>query len=118
MLLVTPTFASSAIAGAGLGLVGWSAILKSDRVPGLKRLMTTDRKERTLTWMNHNKGLSLLGLEAVNFGVHGVVSPNAVALALGNTAVNIVTLWLYLPLRQWRVGRTKAIAILKGVTAA
>jgi hypothetical protein len=117
-MIVTPTNAGSAIAGTTVGVFGWSAFLKSDTVPGLKLFMTTDRKERTLKWMNRNRGLALLGLEAINFSIHGITSSNEVLFALGNTLVNIVGLWIYLPLRQRRARRARTSAILQGMKIA
>jgi hypothetical protein len=113
-MILTPSNTGSLIAGAGIGAFSWSAFLKIDKIPVLKRLVNQQRKEKTLGWMNKNKGLSLLGLEAVNFGIHGITSATAVIFALGNTVFNIVMLFLYLPFRQRRVGREQIQTTLKG----
>jgi hypothetical protein len=117
-MLLTPTSTSSAIAGAGVGIFGWSLALKGNEIPVIKRFYTGERKERLFSWMNSNKSMALLTLEAWNFGIHGILDSNAVILALGNTLVNVVGLWIYLPLRQRRVRRARATAILQGVKAA
>jgi len=70
-MVITPTNSGSLLAGAGLGFFAWGAFLKADKVPWLKVLLTTRRKDETLAWVNKNRGLSLLGLESVNYGIHG-----------------------------------------------
>lgn len=113
-MILTPSNAGSGIAGVGIGVFAWGAFLKSDRIPWIKKLMTTQRKESMLAWANDNKGMSLLGLETVNFSIHGITSANSVMLALGNTFLNVLMLWVFLPIRQ--IGRTKqhVQAVLKG----
>jgi hypothetical protein len=117
-MIVTPTNTGSAIAGASVGVFGWSLALKSNQIPFVTRLYTVERKERLLSWMNGNKSMALLALEAWNFGTHGILDSNAVIFALGNTIVNVLGLWIYLPLRQRRARRARAAAILQGVKVA
>lgn len=114
-MIITPSNSGNLVAGAGIGIFAWGAFLKADKIPFLKKLLTTRRKETTLTWINGNKGISLLGLEAINFGIHGILSPNAVIFALGNTILNIFMLWVYLPLRMARASRQHIKSVLKGV---
>ena len=65
------------------------------------------------------KGTALLALEALNFGdPRGRPTPTPWLFALGNTIVNVLGLWIYLPLRQRRARKLRARAILQGVTAA
>ncbi len=117
-MVITPTNTGAAIAGASVGVFGWSLALKGNEIPLIKALYTGERKEALFWWMNRNKGMALLALEALNFGIHGVTDANAVIFALGNTLVNILGLWIYLPLRQRRARRVRAAAILQGVKAA
>jgi hypothetical protein len=117
-MLLTPTNTGSAIAGASVGVFGWSLALKGNEFPFIKRFYTPERKERLFSWMNGHKSMALLALEAWNFGIHGILDSNAVIFALGNTLVNICGLWLYLPLRQRRARRAQTTAILKGVKVA
>lgn len=117
-MLITPTNTGSAIAGACVGLFGWSLTLKGDQIPLIKRVYTAERKERLFSWMNGNKSMALLALEACNYSIHGVTDANAVLFAGGNTLVNILGLWIYLPLRQRRARRARAAAILQGVKVA
>jgi hypothetical protein len=114
-VVITPSNSGSLVAGAGLGLFAWGAFLKADKVPWLKVLLTTRRKEETLAWVNKNKGLSLLGLETVNYGIHGILNPNSVFFALGNTIVNILFLWLFLPFRIASAAKKRQRDVLKGV---
>ncbi len=117
-MVITPTNAGSAIAGASVGVFGWSLALKGNEVPLIRRLYTPERKEKLFSWMNGNKSMALLALESLNFGIHGITDANAVIFALGNTIVNVLGLWIYLPLRQRRTRRARATAILQGVKAA
>jgi hypothetical protein len=113
-MVFTPSNSGNLVAGAGLGIFAWGAFLKADKVPWLKKLMTTRRKELSLDWINRNKSISLLGLEAVNFSIHGILSPNAVIFALGNTVFNIFMLWAYLPLRMMCAKMKNIQNVLKG----
>jgi hypothetical protein len=113
-LVLTPSNSGNLVAGAGLGLFAWGAFLKSDKIPLLKILLTTRRKERTLGWISRNKGITLLGLETINLGIHGIVSANAVIFALGNTILNIFMLWAYLPIRMMRYEKKRIQSLLKG----
>jgi hypothetical protein len=114
-MVITPTNSGSLLAGAGLGFFAWGAFLKVDKVPWLKVLLTTRRKDETLAWVNKNRGLSLLGLESVNYGLHGILDPNSVFFALGNTVVNILFLWIFLPFRIARAAKKRQRDVLKGV---
>jgi len=114
-MILTPSNTGNLVAGAGLGIFAWSAFLKADKIPWLKNLLTTRRKEMTLDWIDRNKGISLLGLEAINLGIHGILSANAVIFALGNTLLNIFMLWAYLPFRKMRTKQKHAHNVLKGV---
>jgi hypothetical protein len=114
-MLVTPSASSSAIAGVGLGVFGWSLALKANQIPFIGRVYTGERKEALFWWMYSNRGMALLALETLNFATHGVTQVNAVLFALGNTVVNVAGLWIYLPLRQRRARKLRARAILQGV---
>lgn len=113
-MVLTPSNSGNLVAGAGLGLFAWGALLKADKVPWLRNLMTTRRKELSLDWINRNRGISLLGLEAINFSIHGILSANAVIFALGNTLLNIFMLWIYLPLRMMCAKKKNIQNVLKG----
>ena len=116
-MIVTPTNTGSLIAGAGVGIFGWSLAEKGNKIPFVKKFYTDARKESLYAWANDNKSMALLALEALNFGIHGISDANQVIFALGNTAVNILGLWLYLPFRQRRAHKAHTQAILRGVKA-
>lgn len=113
-MIITPTYAGSAIAGAGVGVFAWSLALKAPDIPVVKQLYTGQRKEQLFAWANGNRGMALLALEALNFGVHGITSADAVIFALGNSVVNVAGLWLFLPLRQHLSRRRRTNAVLRG----
>ena len=117
-MIITPSNTGSLIAGAGVGVFGWSLALKGNKIPFIGRFYTGERKEQLFSWMNGNKSMALLALEALNFGIHGILDSNAVLFALGNTFVNIVSLVVYLPLRQRRAQKAHIQATLHGVKAA
>jgi hypothetical protein len=113
-MLVTPSNTGAIIAGLGVGIFGWSLAEKADKIPVVRRLYTHERKERTFLWASRNKTMALLALECLNFGTHGISDANAVLFALGNTLVNVLGLWIYLPLRQRRAKRIRTQVVLKG----
>ena len=114
-MILTPSNTGNVAAGAGVGLFAWGAFLKSDKIPWIKKLMTPKRKESTLSWVNSNKGMTLLGLEAVNFSIHGVTEANGVFFALGNTCINIIMLWVWLPIRLMSANKQHVNSVLKKV---
>ena len=117
-MIITPSNTGSLIAGAGVGVFGWSIAEKGNKIPFIGRFYTGERKEQLFSWMNGNKGMALLALEAINFGLHGITDANAVLFALGNTFVNIVGLVVYLPFRQRRAKKAHTQAVLRGMKAA
>ena len=114
-MILTPSNTGNLVAGAGLGIFAWGAFLKADKIPWFKRLMTARRKELSLDWISRNKSISLLGLEAINLGIHGILSANAVIFALGNTILNIFMLWVFLPFRMARAEKKRVQTVLRGV---
>lgn len=117
-MILTPTNAGGLGAGAVTGVFTWSVALKGTKVPLLKRFYTEDRKEKLLDKMNRNKGVSLLLLEAANFAIHGFTDAKGVFFAFGNTIVNSVMIFGFLPLRQRAKGKAKMKAVLQGVKTA
>ena len=114
-MILTPTNTGSLAAGVGVGIFGWGAFLKADKIHWIQKLLTTKRKESTLNWISKNKGITLLGLETINFGIHGITSANSVMLALGNTLLNIFMLWVFLPFRMASAAKKHTMSVLKGV---
>jgi hypothetical protein len=114
-MLLTPSNTGNVAAGVGVGIFAWGAFLKADKIPWIQKLLTTKRKDATLKWIDKNKGISLLGLETVNFSIHGVTEANSVFFALGNTLLNVLMLWIYLPFRQIKLSKTHSQNVLRGV---
>jgi hypothetical protein len=114
-MILTPSNTGNVAAGVGVGIFAWGAFLKADKIPWIQKLLTTKRKDATLKWIDKNKGISLLGLETVNFGIHGITNPNSVMFALGNTILNIFMLWVYLPFRMANAAKKHTASVLKGV---
>ena len=113
-MFLTPTNTGNAVAGVGIGVFSWSVFLKIDKIPGLKRLVTTKRKENALSWMNKNRGIAFLGLEALNLSVHNPFTPDGVMFASGNTIVNAIMMFIYLPFRMRGSQAAHTQAVLKG----
>lgn len=97
MSSLTPSFKGALIAGIGVWTLFWSALQKADKIPLLGRFV---KKEKAFDWVNHNKSLTLLGTEALNFGLHGISNPDSVAVALGGTATNVIMIFGIIPWRQ------------------
>lgn len=95
----TPTATSSASAGFVFWGVVWSIIFKIDTI--LKLFHIKPRKERILNWMTDNKVLTLSCTEVINFSIHGISNPASTIFALGGTLMNIVFIFLCLPIRKW-----------------
>jgi hypothetical protein len=113
-MFLTPTNTGNAVAGVGIGVFSWSVFLKIDKIPGLKRLVTTKRRDNALGWMNKNKGIAFLGLEALNLAVHNPFTPDGVMFASGNTIVNAIMMWIFLPIRMMRSETDHTQAVLRG----
>jgi len=113
-MILTPTSTGSLAAGAGLGIFSWGAFLKADKIPLVKKLLTTKRKDSSLIWISKNKGITLLGLETINFSIHGILDPDSVMFALGNTILNIFMLWVFLPFKMAGITKKQTASVLKG----
>lgn len=114
-MILTPSNTGNVAAGVGVGIFAWGAFLKADKIPWIQKLLTTKRKDAILKWIDKNKGISLLGLETINFGIHGITNPNSVMFALGNTILNIFMLWVFLPFRMASAAKKHTMSVLKGV---
>src|ERR1017187_351918 len=83
MSMFTPTASSSFFAGIGLWSVIWSGVYKIESVAKMFGLGRFVSKEKILGWISGHKVVTLIGTEAINFGVHGVENPNSVTMAIG-----------------------------------
>ena len=105
MSMFTPTASSSFFAGIGVWSVVWSAVYKIEAVAKMLGLGRWVNKELILEWINKNKVVTLIGTEALNFGVHGVENPNSTTMALGGTLLNSVMIFIVVPVRSFVRGR-------------
>ena len=97
---VTPSSKGSFFAGIGLWCMFWAALFKIDEIAGacsLQRLVSLDR---CLSWIRRHKSTSLLGTELLNYGSHGISDPLGVTFALGGTLVNVLMIYVLLPMRE------------------
>jgi len=97
MVVLTPTFAASLLAGAVFYALLWVAIHKVDEIPYVRELVTTNQ---CLSWINKHKGTSLLITEGLSAVLHGLSSPAAIFFNLGGTLLNSAVLFGYLPSRD------------------
>ncbi len=80
-------------------MVGWATLFKLDHLPFVGKFVN---KDRIIAWIKANKVLTLLCTEIFNFGVHGISNPASVTFALGGTAFNVLMIFIFLPLGDWR----------------
>jgi hypothetical protein len=95
---LTPSTKGSFLAGIGLWCLIWLSLFKADEIAeagGLQRWVSSDR---CLRWIRQHKSTSLLGTELFNYGTHGISDPLGVTFALGGTLVNVLMIYLLLPM--------------------
>ena len=96
---LTPSSKASFNAGAGLWCLIWAALFKSDEIAQAARVDRWFSSERCLDWIRNHKSTSLLSTELVNY-THTGLDPLGVAFALGGTLVNLLVIFLLLPMRE------------------
>ncbi len=97
---LTPSSKGSFFAGIGLWCMFWAALFKVDEIAAacsLQRLVSLDR---CLSWIRRHKSSSLVGTELLNYGTHGISDPLGVTFALGGTLVNVLMIYVLLPMRE------------------
>ena len=97
---VTPSSRASFLSGIGLWCLFWAALFKVDDIAaagGFERWISLDR---CLSWIRRHKSTSLLGTELFNYGTHGISDPLGVTFALGGTLVNVLMIYVLLPMRE------------------
>jgi hypothetical protein len=95
---LTPSTKGSFIAGVGLWCLIWASLFKADEIAqagGFQRWVSSDQ---CLRWIRQHKSASLLGTELFNYGTHGISDPLGVTFALGGTLVNVLMIYVLLPL--------------------
>ena len=97
---LTPSTKGSFFAGIGLWCLFWAALFKVDDVAAACRFKRWVSLERCLVWIRRHKSTSLLGTELINYGTHGITDPLGVTFALGGTLVNVLMIYVLLPMRE------------------
>jgi hypothetical protein len=95
-MLLTPTVVGLLLAGAAFWALIWAAIHKLDDLPYLKECTST---QQTLSWIEENKGLTLVITEGINFLLHGL-GPHGVMFTVGGTIINCLMVFGYISARQ------------------
>lgn len=96
---ITPTDKGSLIAGIGISSLAWLSLFKLDYLAKLLHVNRWVSQDKLFGWINKNKSISLLGTEVINFTVHGISKPDSVLFALGSTLVNVVFIFIVIPIR-------------------
>lgn len=99
-MTLTPSTKGSFIAGVGLWCLMWAALFKIDDFGAAFRLQNLINSARCLRWIRQHRSTTLLGTELVNYGTHGISDPLGVTFALGGTLVNVLMIYIFLPLRE------------------
>lgn len=98
MSLLTPTTTGNVVAGVVVGTFQYSIMVKLDKIPFIKKFVSTERKLKIVKWIVDNKAMSFLFFEIFNMSVHsGITDPNGAMFAAGNSIVNAVGIWGFLP---------------------
>lgn len=98
-MTITPTDKGSLVAGIGISCLAWLSMFKLDYLAKLLYINRWINQEKIFGWVNRNKSVSLLCTEVVNFTVHGISKPDSVLFALGSTLVNVVFIFIVIPIR-------------------
>jgi hypothetical protein len=99
-MTLTRSTKGSFIAGVGLWCLIWAALFKADEIAQAGGFQRWVSSERCLRWIRNHKSTSLLGTELFNYGTHGISDPLGVTFALGGTLVNVLMIFLLLPMRE------------------
>ncbi len=94
---LTPSTKGSFLAGIGLWCLLWLSLSKADEIAeagGFQRWVSSDR---CLRWIGEHKSTSLIGTELCNYA-HTGLDPLGVTFALGGTLVNVLMIYLLLPM--------------------
>lgn len=100
MISVTPTTKGAFLAGLALWIMLWLGLFKLDEVVGNTVLRRWISSEEAIRWVSRHRSTTLLGTELVNYGTHGIINPDGVVFAVGGTLINILMIFLLLPLRS------------------
>ncbi|HTA22645.1 MAG TPA: hypothetical protein VK763_03860 [Terriglobales bacterium] len=99
-MTLTPSSKGSFIAGFGLWCLIWAALFKADEIAEAGGLQRWVSSERCLRWIRQHKSTSLISTEILNYS-HTGLDPLGVTFALGGTLVNLLVIFVFLPLRAF-----------------
>ena len=94
----TPSMKGAFASGFLLWVLLWAALFKADEIAAAGGFQRWVSSERCLRWIRNHKSTSLLGTELFNYGTHGISDPLGVTFALAGTLVNVLMIFLLLPL--------------------
>lgn len=94
----TPSATSSFVAGSVFWGMVWSILVKVDELARLIGFKNTRYGDRMLIWIRQHKILTVSCTEVVNYTVHGITSPLSVTFALGGTLMNILMVFIIVPI--------------------
>lgn len=104
----TPSSRGTFLAGIGLWCLIWAAAFKLDEIADLGGLQQWFSTDRCFRWINGHRSATLLGTELFNYSTHGGISdPLGVTFALGGTCVNLVVIYVLIPLRERAMRRLR-----------
>ena len=116
MPILTPTTSGNVLAGLVVGTFQYSIMVKLDKIPFIKKFVSEERKLKIIKWIVDNKALSFLLFEVFNMGIHsGITDPNGAMFAAGNSVVNAVSIWGYLPWYYKKHRKESDRDVLEGV---
>ncbi len=96
----TPSLKGAFASGFLLWVLLWAALFKADEIAAAGGFQRWVSSERCLHWIRNHKSTSLLGTELFNYGTHGISDPMGVTFALAGTLVNVLVIFLLLPMRE------------------
>jgi hypothetical protein len=94
----TPSATSSFSAGAVFWGMVWIVVFKLDELAKLFGIKNSQVSRKTLMWVKSHKALAVTTTELVNYSVHGIESPLSVTFALGGTLMNVIMVFIVIPL--------------------
>ena len=109
-MTLTPSTKGSFIAGVGLWCLIWAALFKADDIAQAGGLQRWVSSERCFRWIRNHKSTSLIGTELCNYS-HTGLDPLGVTFALGGTLVNVLVIYVLLPMLNRARGGSKALGL-------
>ena len=107
---LTPSARSSFWAGVGLWCLIWAALFKADEIAEAGGFHRWVSSARCLRWISKHKGTSLIGTELCNYA-HTGLDPLGVTFALGGTVVNVLMIYILIPILDRAKRRRSVLSI-------